>query len=244
MVAHFSRGHPQRGPSCSSLVTPGGVKPLFSKRGVLQIMVSTPSQPKLFLFAVTQSLVFPLKSYLPHSSLPVNPPLTMLFEASRLRPLNLPSSPRWRDFCKIQALAVPPLLNGHEFEQTPGDGEGQGSQACCSPWGHKELDTTERLNSSYLRPPRSCLKSLLLGVVLRAPPDPALPCFLTPSNLLDQNPWLAGPGRLRRPCFGRSCFLSTWLTSLSAPSRHSQKSPPWKTFPWPPLWRMRMASGP
>ena len=34
-------------------------------------------------------------------------------------------------------------LNGHEFEQTPGDGDGQGSLACCSPWGHKELDTTE-----------------------------------------------------------------------------------------------------
>ena len=33
-------------------------------------------------------------------------------------------------------------LNGHEFEWTPGDSEGQGSLACCSPWGHKELDTT------------------------------------------------------------------------------------------------------
>ena len=33
-------------------------------------------------------------------------------------------------------------LNGHEFEQTPGDGEGWGSQACCSPWGLKESDTT------------------------------------------------------------------------------------------------------
>ena len=32
------------------------------------------------------------------------------------------------------------LLNGHEFEQTPGDGEGQGSLECC---GHKELDTTK-----------------------------------------------------------------------------------------------------
>ena len=31
-------------------------------------------------------------------------------------------------------------LNGHEFEQAPGDREGQGSLACCSPWGHKELD--------------------------------------------------------------------------------------------------------
>ena len=34
-------------------------------------------------------------------------------------------------------------LNGHEFEQALGVGEGQGSLACCSPWGHKELDTTE-----------------------------------------------------------------------------------------------------
>ena len=38
-------------------------------------------------------------------------------------------------------------LNGHEFEQALGDGEGQGSLAPCSPWSHKELDTTERLNN-------------------------------------------------------------------------------------------------
>ena len=38
-------------------------------------------------------------------------------------------------------------LNGNEFEQTPGDSEGQGSLACCSPWGHKESDMTERLNN-------------------------------------------------------------------------------------------------
>ena len=37
-------------------------------------------------------------------------------------------------------------LNGHEFEQTPGDGEGQGGPECCSPWGRKKLDTIERLN--------------------------------------------------------------------------------------------------
>ena len=34
-------------------------------------------------------------------------------------------------------------LNGHEFEQALGDGEGQESLECCSPWGCKELDTTE-----------------------------------------------------------------------------------------------------
>ena len=33
-------------------------------------------------------------------------------------------------------------LNEHEFEQTPGDGEGQGTLACCSSWDHKELDMT------------------------------------------------------------------------------------------------------
>ena len=37
-------------------------------------------------------------------------------------------------------------LNGHEFEQTPGIGDGQGGLACRSPWGRKELDTTEWLN--------------------------------------------------------------------------------------------------
>ena len=34
-------------------------------------------------------------------------------------------------------------LNGHEFEQTVGDGEGQGNWVCCRLWGCKELDTTE-----------------------------------------------------------------------------------------------------
>ena len=37
-------------------------------------------------------------------------------------------------------------LNRHEFEQTLGVGEGQGNLACCTPWGCKELDMTERLN--------------------------------------------------------------------------------------------------
>ena len=37
-------------------------------------------------------------------------------------------------------------LDGHEFEQIPGDGDGQGNLACCSPWGCKELDMSEWLN--------------------------------------------------------------------------------------------------
>ena len=39
-------------------------------------------------------------------------------------------------------------LDGHEYEQTPGDGEGQGSLACCIPWSCKELDMTEQLNNN------------------------------------------------------------------------------------------------
>ena len=37
-------------------------------------------------------------------------------------------------------------LNGHEFEQAPGVGDGQGGLECYSPWGRKELDMTDQLN--------------------------------------------------------------------------------------------------
>ena len=42
-------------------------------------------------------------------------------------------------------------LDGHEFVWTPGVGDGQGGLACCDSWGHKESDTTERLNWTELR---------------------------------------------------------------------------------------------
>ena len=38
--------------------------------------------------------------------------------------------------------------NGHEFAKTLGDNDGQGSLMCCSPWGRKELNVTERLNNN------------------------------------------------------------------------------------------------
>ena len=69
-------------------------------------------------------------------------------------------------------------IDGHEFEQAPGDDEGQGSLACCSPWGHKELDTVEQLNwteltlstchsSSLVKPGQPDPKALLLRLVLQ-----------------------------------------------------------------------------
>ena len=43
-------------------------------------------------------------------------------------------------------VGLPHRFNGHELGRTLGDGEGQGGLACCSPWGCKESDTTERLS--------------------------------------------------------------------------------------------------
>ena len=39
-------------------------------------------------------------------------------------------------------------FNGHDLEQAPGGSEGQGSLACCSPWGRKESNTTEQVNKN------------------------------------------------------------------------------------------------
>ena len=54
-------------------------------------------------------------------------------------------------------------MNGHKFEQTPGDSKGQGSLACCSPWGCKGLDVTQKLNSTFLTasPVRCFLRQLM-----------------------------------------------------------------------------------
>ena len=51
---------------------------------------------------------------------------------------------RWR-CCPLSQWC---WLNGFEFEQAPGDGEGQGSLVCYSPWGCRESDTMERLNNN------------------------------------------------------------------------------------------------
>ena len=52
---------------------------------------------------------------------------------------------RWAPGKKVSALIASHY--GHEFEQTLGDSEGQGSLVSCSSWGRKELDTTERQNN-------------------------------------------------------------------------------------------------
>ena len=49
-----------------------------------------------------------------------------------------------------EMIGWPHRLNGHEFEQTPGDSEGQGSLVCCSPWGDRESYMPEQLKNSSI----------------------------------------------------------------------------------------------
>ena len=57
-------------------------------------------------------------------------------------------------------------LNGHELEQAPGAGAGQGGLACCSPWGGKESDTAERLNNNLSIAVRGKFYTVGLGPAL------------------------------------------------------------------------------
>ena len=71
-------------------------------------------------------------------------------------------------------------LNVYEFEEAPGVGDGQGSTACCSPWGHKESDMTERLNWSYLiYTQRHTHTILLLSIKKQEREKGILPCMIT-----------------------------------------------------------------
>ena len=60
----------------------------------------------------------------------------------------------------------PHRCNKHEVGQTPADGEGQGGLEGCSPWGCKELDTTERLNNSNNKSP---IKRMNTGFGVQSP---------------------------------------------------------------------------
>ena len=89
-------------------------------------------------------------------------------------------------------------LNGHELEQTWGDGKGQGSLACCSSWGYKESDTTEWLNNSNKASDSGHLFLLTIHVFFRKMSvqdfSPNFVCFLVLSCMhflytLDINLW-------------------------------------------------------
>ena len=104
------------------------------------------------------------------------------------------------------------LLNGHEFEQALGDGEGQESLACCSPWGHRESDITERLSNNYTSRWRARLPTHEVPFLQKALVDPH-------TYLIDL---LAFPF----PCFN-SCFYI-----LNSPVK-SEPIKPQATHPQP-----------
>ena len=82
-------------------------------------------------------------------------------------------------------------LNAHAFEQTPGDTEEQGSLVCFSPWGLKELDTTEQLNSKLLQTKQLYLHTILL----RQEPIP----LKFPQNTVSFTLWYLSPSLLTSP---------------------------------------------
>ena len=107
-------------------------------------------------------------------------------------------------------------LNGHELEQAPGVGDRQEGLACCSPWGHKESDTTERLNWTELQ---------------EAGQEPAIICSGGQSNSLT--------GRVTEEAGRRVAACGQWLLEEhikgSAPAKSAGRAiaeASWGAFPW------------
>ena len=94
-------------------------------------------------------------------------------------------------------------FNVHELGQTPGDGEGQGSLACCSPRGHKESDLTHRLNKN---------NSVLMNRQLTAqhPRAAAIPCSCLWSKGMGGAVSWPQRGSDGRECWSLSCWTSCW----------------------------------
>ena len=70
-------------------------------------------------------------------------------------------------------------LNGHEFKQAPGVGDGQGSLVCCSPWDRKESDTTEWLNWTELNIKEDILRNYCFTVEVLIQPSRQVVWFLS-----------------------------------------------------------------
>ena len=131
-------------------------------------------------------------------------------------------------------------FNGREFEQTLGDGEGQGSPACYSSWGHKELDTTEQLNNN--KKFKKELKDVASSSLPLVPGHP-WKSLISISIRVAFSTEACLPGAhleplKEKPAYGLLCipsqFPPAWL-SLSEGSVHS-----WTTSSLPPgQWRAK-----
>ena len=77
-----------------------------------------------------------------------------------------------------------PQFSGHEFEQAPGVGDGQGSLVGCSPQGHKELDTPEQTELNWRRRKRELLMNGYRAEVLQGEKSPGLWLYKVCMHLL------------------------------------------------------------
>ena len=120
-------------------------------------------------------------------------------------------------------------LNGSEFEQIPGDSERQGSLACCSPWGHKELNMTWPLNNSNntrIIVFKSKLDKVLCGVLSCSVMSNSLQCHeLQPIRLLC--PWGFSRQEYQRefPCSSPGDLPNPGIESRS-PTLQAHSPPP------------------
>ena len=96
-------------------------------------------------------------------------------------------------------------LDGHEFEQAPGVGDGQGSLACCSPWGNKESDMTEQVNWTAWSPPSTLQSS---KESLSSSTGPTRPTWSGPTNPSQLNSCLLPYAK------SHCCLVHSSITSL------------------------------
>ena len=117
-------------------------------------------------------------------------------------------------------------LNAHEFEQTPGDSEGQGSLMCCSPWGLKESVTTERLNNnpSLLPSPTKGDFSLFPSKLLHPSKVSLLTTLFPCIQLADSTSW-----HFLRTTFNLQCPLLSSVTGIFLVQTQSPNWPPYAT---------------
>ena len=112
-------------------------------------------------------------------------------------------------------------LDGLESEQAPGDGEGQGSLACCSPWGHKESNTIQRLNNEQqLHQLESKFEE---GREVLLPTNVSPRTKTLPGTQCELNRYLLRKGHIKVNEFTRECFQSCFTNfhkSEFSQSRH------------------------
>ena len=112
-------------------------------------------------------------------------------------------------------------INGHEFEQTLGDSKGQGNLACCNPWGHKELYTTERLTHNTHTHSKINMQAKSLT-------KPSLPN----ENRVKRESPLSGKGHTEKlPQLTLSLMVKDWVFSLWSGKGQG----------WPHIWACQVA---